>query len=179
MLTIKKIQPRKANKGVLLDANVFIDAEQDKPLAIQILKAAEDNYFSENPKFAFYTTNQAIQELYRLEPKIESFGIFITPINITNTDAVIDSIRNGASSTDKGLLQALATNKDVDTLVTEDRHLWNPDILNFVRTHYQKPVQIFNQNRFVEKFLQPQEVNHQGFEKIEAYLQAKGKFVGG
>ena len=75
MLSIVKLNTRKANKGVLLDANVFIDAEQDKPLAVQILKSAEDNYFSENPKLAFYTTNQVIQELYRLESKIESFGI--------------------------------------------------------------------------------------------------------
>jgi len=184
MLSIVKLQPRKADEGligILLDANVFISASKDSRVCKKILEAAEENYLSENPRFAFYTTNDVLREVAGLPAEIANYGNYITRINVEKIDDVINAISNGASKTDKGLLHILATDKHVDVLVTHDKHILNEYIPSLIRTTYQKVIQIFDPIRFADRFLRSKAKApvHSGLEEAEAYLQAKGRSVGG
>ena len=185
MISIVKLElekkPAEGLIGILLDANVFISASKGSQVCKKILDAAEKNYLSENPRFAFYTTNGVLREVAGLPEEIANYGNYITRINVENIDKRINDISNGASKTDKGLLHILANDKRVDVLVSYDGHIWNEYIPSLIRTKYQKLIQIFNPRDFVDSFLRSKVKApvHSGLEEAEAYLQAKGRSVGG
>lgn len=174
MIIIKKPKQEKAEIGVLLDANVFFAAAKDNAWAQEILGTIEENYFSKRPVFAFYATNHVIKELKEIPIEIERIvANYVNRIYVTSIDDVINKLSNGASHADKSLIQAFVTNPEIKVLVTDDRDLWNWEVIDLIKANYDKPVHIYNQSRFVQKFLRYR-VNHSGLDEAEAYLRTKG-----
>jgi hypothetical protein len=184
MLSIVKLNPRKADEGVLLDANIFIGLKEGGSkgkLSNKLFDLVEKNYFSQKPRFAFYTTNQVLKEIdtHNFPFEFQEFLNFITGIEVDGIDDIINSISNGASQTDKGLLQVLATNNNINTLVSNDRHVCE-DAPDIIRAHYDKQIQVYYLWQFLKYASKdPREVVHSGLAEIENYLQAHGKLANG
>jgi len=180
MLSIIKLNPRKADRGVLLDTSIFFSAAiREKPAAQKIMSVIEDEFISKSPRFNFYVTDGVLGELRYLPENVQRILTYVNQINVTSIDDIINKITNGASLTDKGLIQAFATDPNISILVSDDSHIWNGEVMAMIKENYGKPAHIYNSNSFVKTILQPQKVTHLGFEAIEQYLQAHGKLADG
>lgn len=172
-----EIKPQ-GTKGVLLDSTVFFDASRNGCFGKNIMYAAEKNKRLEKHNLTFYTTNYVVYETKHLPQHVRKIiADRVNYLDITHIDDVINNLTNGASKTDKSLIHTLATNPQIDILVSNDNHIFNEDVVKLIAKNYNKPVQICDHITFVRNFLKPNP-KYLGLGEAEDYVWTDCKFGG-